>query len=142
MEMVIPVFLKLFRATAPFDRLSNLCHCPLQLLPSSSQTWSLVTDNRPTNNRSSRYVRECTGNYGKVQNLYEATLRLVRVPAYYIQVECSSHVTTYFRTFVRTFESKLCRGSNIQRESSRPVFESESPLNAKEFGGHTNYHKK
>ena len=28
--------------------------------------------------------------------------------------ECSSHVTTYFRTFVWTFESMLCRGSNIR----------------------------
>ena len=36
--------------------------------------------------------------------------------------ECSSHVTTYFRTLVRTFESMLCRGSNIQREINRPVF--------------------
>ena len=27
--------------------------------------------------------------------------------------ECSSHVTTYFRTFVRSFENMLCRGSNI-----------------------------
>ena len=28
--------------------------------------------------------------------------------------ECSSHVTTYFRTFVRTFERMLCRGANIR----------------------------
>ena len=28
--------------------------------------------------------------------------------------ECLSHDTTYFRTFVRTFESMLCRGSNIR----------------------------
>ena len=34
--------------------------------------------------------------------------------AHYFQVECSSHVTTYFHTFVRTFESMLCRGSNIR----------------------------
>ena len=28
--------------------------------------------------------------------------------------DCSSHVTTYFSTFVRTFESMLCRVSNIR----------------------------
>ena len=31
-----------------------------------------------------------------------------------LSCECSSHVTTCFRTFVRTFESMLCRGSNMK----------------------------
>ena len=47
--------------------------------------------------------------------------------AYYFQAECSSHVTTYFRTFVWTFESMLWRGSNIQRENNRPVLGSKLP---------------
>ena len=44
---------------------------------------------------------------------YEAPLRVVRVPPITFST-CSSHVTTYFRTFIRTFESVLWRGSNIR----------------------------
>ena len=53
--------------------------------------------------------------------VYKAPLEEIWVPAYCFQAECSSHVTTYFRTFVRTSESMLCRGSNILCESNRPV---------------------
>ena len=34
--------------------------------------------------------------------------------ARYFPAECSSHVTSYFPTFVRTLENMLCRGSNIR----------------------------
>ena len=30
------------------------------------------------------------------------------------KIGSSSHVTTYFRTFVRTYESTMCLGSNIR----------------------------
>ena len=41
--------------------------------------------------------------------------------AYCFHRECSSHVTTYFRTFVRTFESMLRRGSNRSVPGPRPM---------------------
>ena len=59
--------------------------------------------------------------YGNLNLLYEASLRMVRVAPITFSHECSSHVTTYFRTFVRTFESMLCRGSNIHVKVINPI---------------------
>ena len=47
---------------------------------------------------------------------------------------CLNHDTTYFRTFLRTFESTLCRGSNIRvkaigRYPDQYVNQIESPSN-------------